>query len=166
MTTVDRAMLIEKLRTTVNQAKDVEMTREDIRDIKLEMGSHIDKKLVGKAIKVYMNKTVNPEEVSDYQKVCDMLGISYACNAYMPDQNAAKNEGLIEVLKRYEVLAEELKEESSDLNEGYKEYKKLGISVPVIKKFVDFCLHPDKLQEFYDTNPYLESYIKLIPEVD
>jgi hypothetical protein len=165
MITIDRAMLIEKLRTTVNQAKDAEMTREDIRDIKVEMGSHIDRKLVGKAIKVYMNQMANHEEVSDYKKVCDMLGISYACDTYMPDQNVEKNTGLIEVLKRYAALAEELKEENADLNESYKGFKQLGISVPVVKKFVDFCLHPDKLQEFYDTNPYLESYIKLIPEV-
>lgn len=161
---IEREKLTSLFREILMITKEKIALGEDMKDLKLEMQSHINKSLVNKAIKVYQ-KRFSEQEAKEYAVVCDMLGISYGCGEYQPDQSKEKNKALLVCLQRYELLAEEAGELNQQLTAQYNNVKALNISVPVVKKLIDFCIHPDKLKEFYDNNPFLESYIKLIPEL-
>ena len=42
----------------------------------------------------------------------------------------------------------------------------MGISVPLLKKLVDFVLHPDKLRAYHEDTPLLEAYVEVIPDIE
>ena len=118
--------------------------------------------------KIYLKE----EEIDDYTLACQMLGMSFPCSMYMPSavemtpEMEAQRKRLFNLLERYKNLQAEHNEFSVQIRNQYAVAKNKGISVPMLKKAVDFCIHPDKLRAYYDSNPLLESYVQVVEEMD
>lgn len=173
-------LLKDKLKEIAIQILEIERERkgikEDMADIKQELNTWMPKSYVPKAIKVYLGKgKLDEEAVDEYEQVCTMLNMTYTCGFLMPDESKfeasdpqvkAKREKIIGVLQRYETLYHECNECSVQIRDLYAQAKNSGISVPLLKKLVDFVLHPDKLREYHEDTPLLEAYTEVIPEIE
>lgn len=147
---------------------------DDMKELKLEIQMYAPKKLVGKILKVYFRKGFSDRDMEEYTEVCDRLGMPFGFEQYLPSSNIydETEEGkecrakLLAVLGRYDMLAMQKKELSDQIKELYARAKNKGISVPLLKKLVDFVLHPDKLRAYHEDTPLLEAYTEVIPEIE
>lgn len=147
--------------------------REDMKDIKTELRVVLPKGWAEKAIKIYLNKGMKQEEADTYQQLCDLLGIGFVCGTYMPTlgqeetpELAEKKKKILDILKRYQVLKSELDDLTVQVRQEYAIAKTKDISVPLLKKLVDFVLNPDKLRAYHEDTPLLETYTEVIPEIE
>lgn len=147
--------------------------REDMVDIKKEMGAWLPKSLISKVLKVYLRKGgIKDNDLEEYQLACDILGMSYNCDQYMPgdvslsEDQKEKRAKVIAICQRYSILQDEMNEHSVEIRDLYAQAKNCGISVPLLKKLVDFVLHPDKLRAYHDDTPLLEAYVEVIPDIE
>lgn len=169
---IEKDVLRDMLRELVLIEKDRQGVKEDMSDLKQEFGSIVNKKMVSKILKVGLNKGLKEEEIDDYTLACQMLGMSFPCSMYMPSavemtpEMEAQRKRLFSLLERYKNLQDEHNEYSVQIRNQYAVAKAKGISVPMLKKAVDFCIHPDKLKAYYDSNPLLESYVQVVEEMD
>lgn len=169
---IEKDVLRDMLRELVLIEKDRQGVKEDMADLKQEFGSIVNKKMVSKILKVGLNKGLKEEEIDDYTLACQMLGMSFPCSMYMPSavemtpEMEAQRKRLFNLLERYKNLQAEHNEYSVQIRNQYAVAKNKGISVPMLKKAVDFCIHPDKLRAYYDSNPLLESYVQVVEEMD
>jgi uncharacterized protein (UPF0335 family) len=169
---IEKDVLKDILRQLVLIEKDRQGLKEDMADLKMEFGTLVNKKLVGKILKVALNKGLKEYEIDDYMLACQMLGKSFPCGVYMPTdvemtpEMSDQRKKLLSLVERYKNLQDEHNELSVQIRNKYAEAKAKGISVPMLKKAVDFCVHPDKLREYYDSNPLLESYVQVVEEID
>lgn len=146
--------------------------KEDMKELRLQLSYVMPKNLVNKAIKVWFYKgCVKKDDVDEYQQVCDLLHLPYTCDIYQPsDTDFSDTEKEVRskatpILQRYSTLEQDYAELSDDIKDYYAEAKGLGISVPLLKKLVDFVLHPDKLLNYREDTPLLEVYTEVIPEI-
>ena len=169
---IEKDVLRDMLRELVLIEKDRQGVKEDMAELKLEFGSIVNKKLVSKILKVGLGKGLKKDEIDDYTFVCQMLGVSFPCNMYVPqeaemtEEMKTQRKRLFSLIERYKNLQDEHNEFSVQIRNQYAVAKAKGISVPMLKKAVDFCIHPDKLRAYYDNNPLLESYVNVVEEMD
>lgn len=159
----------EKLKNLMREILAIEQEKgyitADIKQIKSEMVPYFPNKGVAKAIKIYNSKGYDTCDILDYKEIATLLGIPFACEVFQPIQENLP-EGLLEnrknvlsLLQRYNELDQERKDLMEQIRGCYTKAKAMGISVPMLKKAIDFCLHPDKLNSFYEESPLLESYV-------
>lgn len=167
---VQKDKLKDIMREILMLEKERETIKEDLVRRKEEMCRFFPKNLVGKAIKVFLNKGLTGEQVLDYQTVSDILGIPFACDFYQPNENnnmkSEEKKEMFEVMKAYENLITERNEVSCEIRDVYCQAKNIGVSVPLLKKAIDFCLHPDKLEIYQESVPLLDTYIDISAEVN
>lgn len=169
---VQKDKLKDIMREILSLEKERAAVKEDMVERKRSIQTYLPKGLVNKAIKVYMNKGYDNTTVSDYQLICDMLGIPFACDVYMPSEQELNpeqkkcKEALIEGLKAYENLVTENNTITLDIRNLYIQAKYIGVSIPLMKKAIDFCLHPSKLAEYQEGCPLLETYIDISKDID
>lgn len=169
---IEKDVLKDMLRELVLIEKDRQGVKEDMADLKMEFGAIVNKKMVSKILKVGLNKGLKEYEIDDYMLACQMLGMSFPCGVYMPQniemtpEMAEQRKRLLNLVERYKNLQAEHNEFSVQIRNQYAVAKAKGISVPMLKKAVDFCIHPDKLRAYYDSNPLLESYVQVVEEMD
>lgn len=173
-------LLKDKLKEIALQILEIERERisvkEDLSDLKKELNCLLPKSQISKAIKVWLGKgKLNETDIDDYRQLCTMLNTSYTCGMIVPDNTQSENlepgvkehrEKVISVLKRYENIYNEGNELSVQIRNLYAVAKNSGISVPLLKKLVDFVLHPDKLRAYHEDTPLLEVYTEVIPEIE
>ena len=168
---IEKDVLKDILRELILIEKDRQAVKEDMADLKLEFGTLVNKKMVSKILKVGLRKGLKEYEVDEYILACQMLGVSFPCNVYVPkdvdltEEMREHRKRLNSLIERYKNLQDEHNEFSVQIRNQYAIAKAKGISVPMLKKAVDFCLHPDKLREYYDNNPLLESYVNVVEEM-
>lgn len=143
---------------------------EDIKYKKNQMKPYLPQGGVNKAIKVYMMKGFDNVDILDYREISCLLGIPFACEVYQPTEEIPEGlkqnrEEITNILSAYATLAEEKRDLQEQISDLYKRAKILGVSVPLLKKAVDFCLHPDKLEAFREDCPLLESYVDISREL-
>lgn len=169
---IEKDVLKDMLRELVVIEKERQALKEDMADLKVEFGALVNKKLVSKVLKVALGKGLKEYEIDDYTLVCQMLGLSFPCSVYMPTEvemtpeMKEQRKRLFSLIERYKNLQDEHNEYSVQIRNQYAVAKAKGISVPMLKKAVDFCVHPDKLRAYYDTNPLLESYVQVVEEIE
>lgn len=177
MTEYNLTLLKDQLKTIALEILDYERERkgvkEDMVDLKTEMQGFVPKHLIPKIIKVYFQKSgVKPADIDEYKQVCNVLGLSYICGWYQPGDKELEPEQkeyrdkVISIMKRYETLQDECNELSVNIRNCYAKAKAMGISVPLLKKLVDFVLHPDKLRAYHEDTPLLEAYVEVIPDIE
>ena len=146
--------------------------REDMKDIKAELRAFLPKGWTEKAIKVFLNKGMKQSEADDFMQICDFLGIGYVCGTYIPSETeetpelAERKKQVKSKLERYQNLKHELDDLTVQVRQEYAIAKTKGISVPLLKKLVDFVLNPDKLRLYHENTPLLEAYTEVIPEIE
>lgn len=147
--------------------------REDMSDIKKEMGAFLPKSLIMKVLNVYLQKGgIKDSDLEEYQMACRILGFGYNCQRFIPEdgqlteEQKGKRAKIVSICNRYDSLRNELNEHSVEIRGLYAQAKNCGISVPLLKKLVDFVLHPDKLRAYHDDTPLLEAYVEVIPDIE
>lgn len=153
--------------------RDKKGVREDMVDLKAELKGVLPKGLIPKVIKVYLQKGgIKDVDLEEYQQACRVLGIGYNCEKYIPSEvelTAEQKEirkRVISICERYSCLNDEANQLSVDIRDCYAKARAIGISVPLLKKLVDFVLHPDKLRAYHDDTPLLEAYVEVIPDIE
>lgn len=171
--TLLKEAIIERGRAILEIERERIGLREDMRDIKAELRVLLPKGWAEKAIKIYLNKGMKQEEADTYQQLCDLLGIGFVCGTYMPNVKedtepavAEKKKKILDILKRYHNLKAELDDLTAHVRQEYAIAKAKDISVPLLKKLVDFVLNPDKLKAYHEDTPLLETYTEVIPEIE
>ena len=144
-----------------------------MKDVKTELRAILPKGWAEKAIKIYLSKGMKQEEVDTYQQLCDLLGIGFVCDTYMPvlgkeetPELVEKRKKILDILNRYRNLKAELDDLTAHVLQEYAIAKAKDISVPLLKKLVDFVLNPDKLRAYQEDTPLLEAYTEVIPEIE
>lgn len=179
-TTGNITLLKDKIKEIASQILEIERERQglklDMRDIKIELNCQMSKSMSAKAIKLWLGKgKLDDEAVAEYQALCSMLGLSCNFNYMKPEdgrynmddpQVKARRDKIVNILQRYENLHNEHNEYSVQIRDLYAKAKNCGISVPLLKKLVDFVLHPDKLREYQEDTPLLEVYTEVIPDIE
>lgn len=146
--------------------------REDMKDVKTELRALLPKGWAEKAIKVYLQKGMSREDADTYSQLCELMGFSYACDFYQPSNKELspeleeKRKKLLGILGRYQNLKAELDDLTVQVRQEYAIAKTKDISVPLLKKLIDFVLHPDKLRLYREDTPLLETYTEVIPEIE
>ena len=169
-------LLKDKLKEIAIQILEIERERislkEDMVDIKKELSCLMPKSYVPKAIRVFMGKgLMSSDDIAEYRQVCTMLNTSYTCGVIQPEEvemdekTKERKRQIIDTLKRYQELQNEHNEYSVQIRDLYARAKNSEISVPLLKKLVDFVLHPDKLVEYHENTPLLEAYTEVIPDI-
>lgn len=170
-------LLKDKLKEIAIQILEIEKERiglkEDMVDIKKELSCLMPKSFVAKSIKVFMGKgRMDDADIEEYRKVCSFLNIPYTCGVIQPEEiemdekTKDRKRQVLDTLKRYQELQNEHNEYSVQIRDLYARAKNSGISVPLLKKLVDFVLHPDKLVEYHENTPLLEAYTEVIPDIE
>lgn len=173
-------LLKDKIKEIALQILEIERERISIKldmvDIKKELHCQMPKSMVPKAIKVFLGKgRLDDNAVLEYQAICDMLNIPCTFGYMDPDtshydmtdpQIKARRDRIVGILQRYQNLQNECNEYSVQIRDLYARAKNCGISVPLLKKLVDFVLHPDKLRQYEEDTPLLEAYTEVIPEIE
>lgn len=171
-------ILKDKLKDYALQILEIEKeridTKADMADIKKELGCLMPKSYIAKTIKVWLGKGRLDEQAQDeYRDICDFLGVAYTCGLIQPNSERYANDEktserkrrVIDTLNRYKNLQDEHNEYSVQIRDLYARAKNSGISVPLLKKLVDFVLHPDKLSAYREDTPLLEVYTEVIPDI-
>lgn len=147
--------------------------RADMADLKAELGNFLPKHLIQKVLNVYFSKgCVKDADQEEYQNACLILGRAYNCGKYVPDnvtltdEQKEKRSKILSICERYDALKNEANESSVQIRDCYARARSVGISVPLLKKLVDFVLHPDKLVAYRDDTPLLEAYVEVIPDIE
>lgn len=147
--------------------------KEDMVDVKNHISSFLPKGMFSKALKVYLEKGYDGQAQADYEYLSDLLGIPFACKMYRPremtdlSEDQKQNiEKVKELFANYDRLLNERNTISCDIRDIYIQAKNIGVSVPLLKKAIDFCLHPSKLEAYQDSIPLLDTYVDISKEVD
>lgn len=144
---------------------------EDISQIRSEMAKVLDNKGLVKYVMIIANKKAYKErEIESLNLVSEILGVPVMTENYMPDE--VTDPKVLEVRKelnnlitRYTHLKDEQAIINSNIRDAYFQVKNKGISVPCMKKLIDFMLHPDKLYNYRNDTPLLEMYVEnVLPE--
>lgn len=173
-------LLKDKIKEIATQILEIERERisikEDMVDVKKELHCQMPKRMVSKAIKVFLKKSyLDQDAIDEYQAVCDMLNLPCTFGFMKPDEThydmndpqvKARRDRIVGILQRYQELQNEHNEFSVQIRDLYARAKNSGISVPLLKKLVDFVLHPDKLRQYEEDTPLLEAYTEVIPEIE
>lgn len=171
-------VLKDRLKDIALQILEIERERidckSDMSDIKKELNCLMPKSYVPKAIKVYMGKgRLDDEDLQEYQDVCDFLDLSYTCGVVQPNKDRYADDEktkdrkrrVLDTLQRYKTLQDECNEYAVQIRDLYARARSCNISVPLLKKLVDFVLHPDKLEAYNNDTPLLEVYTEVIPDL-
>ena len=171
-------LLKDKIKEIALQILEIEKERisikEDMVDIKKELGCLMPKSYTAKAIKVWLGKgRLDDQAQEEYRNICDFLGVTYTCGLIQPDENHypkddktnERKRRVTDTLTRYKNLQDECNEFSVQIRDLYARAKNSGISVPLLKKLVDFVIHPDNLLAYREDTPLLEVYTEVIPEI-
>lgn len=167
--TVDGLVPVDVLRSLLSEILEVEKAKMDLLEdqsaLKLELGSALtDKKLVKPCMDIAFGKFYKSEVSDRYRLVSNLLGLPAMSEYYMPsdtqdEQTLDLRKRLNSIIERYRNLEQEKSIYSTNLRDLYAKAKAKGISVPCLKKVVDFCLHPAKLEKYRTNNPLLEAYM-------
>lgn len=172
-------LLKDKIREIARQILEIEEERdglkEDMRDLRIEMNCVLPKSYIPKAIKLWLEKNrIDNEKISEYQSLCSLLNLCCAYGYMQPEEGRydvndpevkKRRDRIVSILQRYENLHNEHNELSVQIRDLYARAKNAGISVPLLKKLVDFVRHPDKLEAYHEDTPLLEVYTEVIPEI-
>lgn len=145
----------------------------DMSDLKKELGAYLPKSMIMKILNVYLQKGgIKDSDLEEYQMACRILGLPYNCDHYVPqdvtltEEQKQKRSKVVSICQRYDNLRNEMNDHSVEIRNLYAIAKNSGISVPLLKKLVDFVLHPDKLRAYHDDTPLLEAYVEVIPDIE
>lgn len=173
-------LLKDKIKEIAIEILEIEKERQglklDMRDLRIELNCQMSKSMSAKAIKLWLGKgSLTAEAVEEYQALCSMLGLSCTFNYMNPEKERydmkdpvvkERHDKIVSILQRYQNLHDEHNECSVQIRDLYAKAKNCGISVPLLKKLVDFVLHPDKLRAYQEDTPLLEVYTEVIPEIE
>lgn len=168
---INRTELKSLLLKIVECEKEKKSLSLDQAELRTEMKRWVpDHKLIKYIFILGLNKNYTDQEVAYLQQASDLLGLPAMCEWSLPididDQAILENrKHIFEILQRWRTLNEEKAEYSNNLKDMYTLAKAKGISVPCVKKLVDFCLNPSKLELYRETNPLLESYMDAVEDV-
>lgn len=170
---VQRDRIKDIMREILSLEQERNAVKEDMVELKNEISNHLPKGMFSKALKIYLFKGYTESDVADYQYLADMLETPFACETYQPRAliNLSKDQEedirkVKEGFKNYENLLNERNSISCDIRDCYIQAKNIGVSVPLMKKAIDFCLHPDKLQAYQDSIPLLDTYVDISKDVN
>lgn len=154
----------------LNLEKERSYIKEDMEQIKEDLAQSLPKASVNKVLKIRFGKSMTEKDRKEYKRLCDLLGFSFTCSEYVGVNSDIIETENVKSIKRqlnsYECLINQYNEQTDQIKDVYTQAKNKGISVPLLKKVIDFCLHPDKLKAFNEDSPLLESYMKMIPDID
>lgn len=154
----------------LNLEKERSYIKEDMEQIKEDMLQYLPKSSISKVIKIRFGKSMTEKDRKEYKRLCNLLGLSFTCAEYVGVNSDLEDNEVVSNIKRllnsYGNLIEQYNEQVDQIKDVYTQAKNKGISVPLLKKVIDFCLHPDKLKAFNEDSPLLESYMKMIPDID
>lgn len=147
--------------------------RTDMADLKRELGAFLPKSMIMKVLNVYLQKGgIKDSDLEEYQMACRILGFGYNCERFIPEdgqlteEQKSKRAKIVSICSRYDSLRNEMNEHSVEIRALYAMARNSGISVPLLKKLVDFVLHPDKLRAYHEDTPLLEAYVEVIPDIE
>lgn len=173
-------LLKDKIKEIAGEILEIEKERQslklDMLDVRIELNCQMSKSMSAKAIKLWLGKgKLDDDAVAEYQALCSFLNLRCNFN-YMEAEEGRydmtdpkmkeRKDKIISILQRYQNLHDEHNECSVQIRDLYARAKNSGISVPLLKKLVDFVLHPDKLRAYQEDTPLLEVYTEVIPEIE
>lgn len=168
---IEREALKQLLLNIVEIERERQDLRQDQAELKLEMRRYVaDSRLIKYLFIVGLQKNYKEQEVDYLNQASLLLGKPAMCELSFPNEvtdpvTLENRKNILSIIERWSNLDKEKKFQGNELRGLYAQAKAKGISIPCIKKLVDFCLNPSKLQAYRENNPLLEAYIDATQDV-